>query len=176
MPIVQIGPKGSKLDWDNWGKPITDAVNTLWDTVILGPQVASQLAGSSAISTITAVLTLPSCTFKAGRAYRIEIVGGIFADATGRLGDFGLFKNTTGGTQIGALYRYYAGASGAQTMANGFLYVKNATGADVVMDLLLTLTASAGTVTHDAAATRPRALIVVDVGTATQWAYAFGVT
>lgn len=31
MPnIVNIGPKGSKLDWDNWGKPITDAVNNLW--------------------------------------------------------------------------------------------------------------------------------------------------
>lgn len=28
--IVNIGPKGSKLDWDNWGKPITDAVNQLW--------------------------------------------------------------------------------------------------------------------------------------------------
>lgn len=24
---INIGPKGSKLDWDNWGKPITDAVN-----------------------------------------------------------------------------------------------------------------------------------------------------
>jgi len=31
MPnIVNIGPKGSKLDYDNWGKPITDAVNNLW--------------------------------------------------------------------------------------------------------------------------------------------------
>ena len=24
---VNIGPKGSKLDWDNWGKPVTDAIN-----------------------------------------------------------------------------------------------------------------------------------------------------
>lgn len=24
---VNIGAKGTKLDWDNWGKPITDAVN-----------------------------------------------------------------------------------------------------------------------------------------------------
>lgn len=24
---VNIGAKGSKLDWDNWGKPVTDAIN-----------------------------------------------------------------------------------------------------------------------------------------------------
>jgi hypothetical protein len=24
---INIGPKGSKLDWDNWGKPVTDAIN-----------------------------------------------------------------------------------------------------------------------------------------------------
>ena len=24
---INIGAKGTKLDWDNWGKPITDAVN-----------------------------------------------------------------------------------------------------------------------------------------------------
>lgn len=28
--IVNIGPKGSKLDYDNWGKPMTDAMNQLW--------------------------------------------------------------------------------------------------------------------------------------------------
>lgn len=28
MADIIIGPKGSKLDWDNWGKPMTDAVNS----------------------------------------------------------------------------------------------------------------------------------------------------
>lgn len=31
---INIGPKGSKLDWDNWGKPVTDAINE-YDTEII---------------------------------------------------------------------------------------------------------------------------------------------
>jgi|SRR6185437_3224818 len=27
MPRIVIGPPGSILDWDNWGKPVTDAIN-----------------------------------------------------------------------------------------------------------------------------------------------------
>ncbi len=36
---VTIGPPGSILDWDNWGKPVTDAINE-FDTYINGSWVS----------------------------------------------------------------------------------------------------------------------------------------
>ena len=30
---ITIGPPGSKLDWDNWGKPVTDAINELFGSI-----------------------------------------------------------------------------------------------------------------------------------------------
>jgi hypothetical protein len=49
---INIGPKGSKLDWDNWGKPVTDAINefdaainTLWTTFL--PTFSTQAGGGA---------------------------------------------------------------------------------------------------------------------------------
>lgn len=141
-----------------------------------GVQAVSSIARSATITSQAIVLTLPSCVFSAGRAYSIEMVGGIDADASGRLGDFSVYKTNLAGTQYGAFYRVYAGIGGAQTSAYGKFYVRRSAGTDLTTDIVLSLAASAGNVTHDAASNRPRALVVRDVGTAAAYSWAFDVT
>jgi len=175
--VVNIGPKGSKLDWDNWGKPMTDAVNTLWDLVVQKPQVASSFSSSSAIGTTnTGVLTVTGCVLRAKTAYSVENIGGVFGDATGRLADFSLWKTSTAGTQIGAFYRSYCGGPGLQTNCYGKIYIRNDTTADITADIVLAIVANTGNVTHDAAANRPRALVITNIGTSTEYSFGFAVT
>lgn len=140
------------------------------------PQIVSSASASAAIGTTnTAVLTLTSCVFRAGRAYMVENIGGVLSDAAGRFADFSLFKTSTAGTQWGAFYR--TTCQGAfQVNGYGKIYLQRSAGTDLTADLVLTLQANAGTVTHDAAAARPRALVVTDVGPATGYTYAFDVT
>jgi len=153
-------------------------VQTLYDDVdrIETPQVVSSTSSSAAIGTsATAILTLTNCVFRAGRAYSVKIVGGVLSDVAGRLADFALFKTSTAGTQYGAYYRKRCeGAS--QMSAMDELFLQRSAGTDLTCDLVLAVTASAGTVTHYAAASFPRALIVKDVGLATAWSFAFDVT
>jgi len=142
-----------------------------------GVQVASSISQSAAIGTsTTAVLTLTNCLFQAGRAYSAENIGGVFGDVVGRLADFSLFKTSTAGTQYAAMYRAYAGGPGGQTSCYSRVYLRRSAGTDLTADLVLSVTANTGTVTHDAASGRPRALIVRDVGTAANYSYAFDVT
>jgi hypothetical protein len=137
----------------------------------------SSTSASSAIGTsATSVLTLSGCVLRAGRAYSIENVGGVFGDADGRYADFALFKTSTAGTQIGAYYRTRAGGPGAQMNCYGKIYMRRSAGTDLTMNLVLSIVANAGTVTHDAAANRPRALVVTDVGPQASWSFAFDVT
>jgi hypothetical protein len=140
-------------------------------------QSISAITASSAIgTTTTAILTLTGCTFKAGRAYSIENIGGAFADVDGRYADFAVFKTSTAGTVYGAFYRTRCGAGGVQTNCYGKIYVRRSAGSDLTTDIVLAVTASAGTVTHDASTNRPRALVVRDVGDATSYAWALAVT
>jgi hypothetical protein len=176
--IVNIGPKGSKLDYDNWGVPITNAVNQLWNLVVQKPQVASSFSASSAVGTsATAVLTIPGCVLQAKTAYSVENIGGVFGSTT-NFADFSLFKTNTAGTQIAALYR--TPCFGAPQMnCYGKVYLRNDTTTDITFDLVLAVTASTGTVTHDASSmvgNRPRALVVTNIGTSTEYSFAFAVT
>jgi hypothetical protein len=142
------------------------------------PQVAFSTSPSSAIgTTITAVLTLTNCVFSAGRAYSVENIGGCFADVQGRYADFAVFKTSTAGTQYGAFYRTpQVGNNGKQTNCYGKLYLRRSASTDLTTTIVLTVVADAGTVTHDAASTRPRALVVTDVGPASVFPSAFDVT
>lgn len=143
-----------------------------------GVQVASSISSSAAIgTTATTVLTLTSCLFQAGRAYSIENVGLVFGDAAGRLADFSVFKTSTAGTQYVAFGRSWAGVGGQQTTCYSRAYLRRSAGTDLTTDIVLSVAStSTGTVQHDAASTRPRALIVRDVGTAASYSYAFDVT
>jgi hypothetical protein len=173
--IVNIGPKGSKLDYDNWGVPITNAVNQLWTLVVQTPQVASSFSASSAIgASPTAVLTIPNCVLQAKTAYSIENIGGVFGSVT-NTADFSLWKTSTAGTQIGAFYRTQTFGA-AQMNCYGKIYMRNDTAVDLTFDLVLAVAANTGTVTHDAFTNRPRALVVTNVGTSSQFAFAFSVT
>jgi hypothetical protein len=142
-----------------------DTVQATWSTS------ASSAIGTSA----TTVVSISNCTFKTGRAYSVENIGGVFGSTTNEA-DFSLWKNGTSGTQIGAFYR--TPTSGApQRNCYGRIYLINATASDVVFTTLnLAVAASTGTVTHDAAASRPRGLVVRDVGTAAAYTGATAVT
>lgn len=182
FPIVPLGD-GEVLD-PQWISDVTEAVNTLrTDTNSLQnlatSQSVSSFSQSSAVgTTTTAVLTLTGCVLTAGRAYSVENIGGVFSDAAGRFADFSLFKTSTAGTQIGAMYR--TRCEGAPQMnCYGKVYLRNSGASNLTFDLVLAVTASAGTVTHDASNTvgnRPRALVVTDVGPASNWSFAFAVT
>ena len=138
-------------------------------------QAVVSITASSAIGTTnTAILTLTNCLFQAGRAYSVECIGGVFGDADGRMADFGFFKTSTAGTQYGAFYRTRALIF--QTNCYGKIYVIRSAGTDLTTDVVLTVNSNAGTVTHDAASYRPRALVVRDVGTAAQYSSFFAVT
>ena len=138
--------------------------------------VASTSASAAVGTTTTAVLTLPSCVFSAGRAYSIECIGGAFGDADGRFADFSVFKTNTSGTQYGAFYRTRCGINVTQTNCYGKIYVRRSAGTDLTTDIVLAVTANAGTVVHDAFSNRPRALVVRDAGTAAAYSWAVDVT
>lgn len=138
-------------------------------------QFISSTTSSGSISTIAAILTIPSCVFKAGYAYSVKHMGGLLGSTTLEA-DVSFWKTSTAGTQIGASYRYPAVAGGAIRNCDGEITLRNATGADVTFDLVLAVSASTGTVTHEAAANRPRVLRVMPIGLASVHTYALAVT
>jgi len=158
-----------------------DAKLTVINTFITrkdGVQSANSISSSAAIgTTATAVLTLTGCVFTANRAYSVENVGLVFGDAAGRLADFSVFKTSTAGTQYVAFGRSWAGVGGQQTTCYSRAYVIRSAGTDLTTDIVLSVAStSAGTVQHDAASTRPRALIVRDVGTSAAYSWCLAVT
>lgn len=152
------------------------ATNNQFVTRKDGCQSVASSSPTGSISSITAVLTLTNCVFSAGRAYSIEVIGGLYADADGRLADLGVFKTNTAGTQYLAFYRKRCSTIGLQVDAYSLGYVRRSAGTDLTTDIVLTLAANAGSVVFDAGATRPRSLVVRDVGTAAQYAAFFDVT
>jgi hypothetical protein len=155
----------AKLVTNNTFVTRKDGVQAVWST-----------SPSGSVSSITAVLTLTNCVFTAGRAYSIECIGGVYADAIDRFADFSVFKTNTAGTQYGAYYRTRCNIVGNQVNCYGKIYVIRSAGTDLTTDICLTVTANAGTVVHYAAATFPRGLVVRDVGTAVAYAGVFAVT
>lgn len=148
---------------------IIDAKDTCYQT---GAITASSSVGTSA----TAVLTISNVVFKAGRAYRVEAIGGYLGSTTLEC-DVSLWKNGTGGTQVGALYRTPCAAGGAVRNGYGATILRNTATSDVTFtSFALALASSTGTVTHEAATNRPRQFIVTDCGLASAYSNAFVVT
>lgn len=138
----------------------------------IGGGVIAQVADPVSTGTTTtefAVLTLPSATYRAGRAYRISSEGGIQGSSAGNAGLLRFRKATILGQSLGELYRfpcpvintvYYAG--GSRTFVVG--------AADVTAILVLTLTVSgAGNVIQFANAASPRTMDVRDCGRASDY-------
>lgn len=178
FPIIALAD-GEVTD-PQWFADVTEAVNSHENTIndlelLTTSQSASSTSASSAIATsATAVLTLSGCVLRAGRAYSIENIGGTFGSTT-NTADFSLWKTSTAGTQIGAFYRTQT-FGGPQMNCYGKIYMRRSAATDLTLNLVLAVTASTGTVVHDAFANRPRALVVTDVGPQTAWSFAFDVT
>lgn len=141
-----------------------------------GAQSVASSSPTGTITALTAVLTLPSCVFSAGRAYSVEVIGGLYSDADGRYADMSVFKTNTSGTQYLAFYRKRLTPAPKQVDAYTLGYVRRSAGTDLTTDIVLAVTPDAGNIVFDAAASRPRALVVRDVGTAAQYAWAFDVS
>lgn len=140
------------------------------------PQFAAATSSSAAIgTTATAVLTITNCVLKAGYAYLVKHIGGVLGSTTLEA-DFSLWKTSTAGTQIGAFYRTPAVAGGAIRNCHGEAILRRSAGTDITFDMVLAVASSTGTVTHEAAANRPRSLVVTPIGLASVWTFAFDVT
>jgi hypothetical protein len=132
----------------------------------------SSSANTAAISAETVIMTTPTMQLKAGRAYRAHYRGAISTSVT---------------TQ--AIYRIHVGTTTAgQTLDQGFYFPTLLTfvhgegsvivtnPADKTTAMSLTLQANAGTVTGISDPTEPRQLDVTDVGPATAFPGAEGIT
>lgn len=135
-------------------------------------------ANSAAIGAAeTAVLTTAgNITWVAGRAYRARLFGGWIGSGGGADGEFRLRLTNAAGTYLGTWYRTPAYVAGSvQGMVGGAVYFRNSGGADVNAPLCLTLQRIGGgavTVAAFGNATNPWGVVVDDVGTATQYAFA----
>lgn len=124
-------------------------------------------ASSAAIGAETVVLTLPATTYIAGRAYRATVHAGVSGNTAGALADMRLRKTNAAGAILAELYR-------TELNTNGPVHAQHATcefvvGAnDVTATLVLTISASAGTVTQFGNATSARTITIEDIGSAAQ--------
>jgi hypothetical protein len=73
MPRIVIGPPGSILDWDNWGKPVTDAINE-FDVTISRRIIArgQRATTSTTTTTVVGVLRLDDISVVANMLYVVR--------------------------------------------------------------------------------------------------------
>lgn len=159
---ITIGPPGTKLDWDNWGKPVTDLLNEHDDRIVVleAQQTSAQLAytqnGTMATSTVVGTEVAmagwtggvsPTFLFKAGWVYVAIVQVGVTDTGTalqaGRV-EVRMRKGfTTGGQQLGHAYCITRG--GDSVVDTQFTrYIKNVTAADVSTQIGMTVTKNAG--------------------------------
>jgi len=107
---VNIGPKGSKLDWDNWGKPMTDAVNDHDDQLLNSAEVrdgaiatSATILASAAYGTETEItlLRVDAQSVISGGAYLFLGQTQYVPSATGCEWEIRLREDTISGTIIG---------------------------------------------------------------------------
>lgn len=118
----------------------------------------------------TVALTLPSATYKAGRAYRIDIGGGYTMSATTAYANWQVRKTNVSGTiLIGNLRTPVSGHTSSVAMSFAPpVFIIGAS--DVTAVLVLTAAANAAnTVVHDGTSTLPRHMTIMDIGPATNW-------
>lgn len=129
----------------------------------------SAITSSTASGTEVIVLGATGYTFRAGRAYSIEMGGGAASSVAGTVADFRIKKTASGvitATEFGEFYRYPLTVASAVFGAYGKIFVKNNTTADITTDFALTLQSATNTVFHVAGTGRQRYMTITDVGLA----------
>ncbi len=127
-------------------------------------------SSSSAITTEAVVLTLPSYTYKAGRAYELKVTGNVAPSVSGTSPLFRFKKTNTSGQQFDI---FRVGCTAASSHGARYSCYFTVGASDVTAALVLTLTTGAsGTATLSAAATSPASLTAWDVGTAGDFPFA----
>lgn len=129
---------------------------------------------SSFIGSETAIITISSVTFKAGRAYKIEYEVDVDSSTTGNSAEFRIRRNTVSGTVLRfAAAHPMAGSSGFGSTCRGSATVRNSTGSDITDNVVLTLASIiSGTVRMSAASNRLGTLTVTDIGAASAFSTA----
>ncbi len=128
------------------------------------------VTATGALAAETVVLTLPSTTFKAGRAYRLTWYW-VSAQTTAGLVNV---KARVGTTTAGANRASWAlpHPTTGTTTDQGWANVKNATGSDVTTQMVLTAQPGAGTVLVGGTTTTVQVFEVWDIGLAADYANA----
>lgn len=126
-------------------------------------QSVSSQSGSAFVTAETVVLTLPSVTYEANRAFQVTTHGGVAQSVNGGFGDLRLKKTNTGGQTLTEFYRYPCPVLGTVYAAPGVAHFITGNNA-VTAALVLTLQCGAGTVQHFGTAGSARDVVIEDIG------------
>jgi hypothetical protein len=157
------------------GSNIGDQLNVNGPLLIFGTEQgrgirasASATTNSAAASVEAVILTTGTMNFQNGRAYRVEVGGGLLGSVADNHAVFGLRKNNLAGTSVFSWNRTRTlQSAGLINPVTLWAFLSNTTGADITgTALALTLIANTGTVTHVGAALMPRFVRVLDEGLA----------
>jgi hypothetical protein len=125
---------------------------------------------SGSITTETVVITIPSTTYKAGRAYELKVSGNVTPSVSGTSPLLRFRKTNAGGQQFDT---FRVACNAASSHGAGYSCYFTVGASDVTAAIVLTLTAGAsGTVVMAAAATSPSSLNAYDVGEAGDFPWA----
>jgi hypothetical protein len=145
---------------------------------LVNPQrssVAVTTGPAAAGTTDTEIMRISAYTFRDGRAYRCVITGGA-SSAGGNEAGYSIYKTDASiiGNRLTEFYRFPMSTLVRNT--DGTRYLKNITGADVTRDVILTMVASSGTVNAFATTQTPFSFQIEECGSASDYAYANGVS
>jgi hypothetical protein len=137
----------------------------------------SSNSDSAAIGAETAILTLSNQVFRDGRAYKLCYGEQMTASTSTNVGTFQVRKTNAAGTIWGQNGAFGPSSAAPNIHAQGEVYVARAVGAgDLTATVVLTLTASAGTVMQKGTTQSMRKFYAYDVGSTSDWPFAFVVT
>ncbi len=127
--------------------------------------------------TETVVRTISNMIFRDNRAYLVTWGSMLQSDTANGNGVFRFRKTNAGGTLYGDSGQIPTPAAGTTYHAQGHWYVRrNKNAGDLTTDVVLTLDAGAGNATHVAVAEARRHLLIEDIGSASEYQFAFSVT
>jgi hypothetical protein len=149
---INIGPKGSKLDWDNWGKPITDAVNehdtrlSFFENGISNARAVESAVSPAAYTNVAGTSSFSFTKLLIDTRIRVDLATTqFFSAATAGVQYAALISGTD--YQIAALNPTTAG--GQHLTTAGFRYITGITAGTYTIQLRW-LRAGTGTMSSDA--------------------------
>jgi len=139
-------------------------------------QVAATSNSASITTSLAVIITLPSYTYKAGKAYRLHLEAQIAYQSGGTGTVMAIRKTNTAGAVVVDLSRYpYNGFTGVSTgfERDRFFVVG---GSDVTVALCLVANTTANTCIFEASSSAPRQLMVFEAGEASDYPAAIVLT